>query len=64
MFGGYGHGGGPGGFSGAERSKMMFADDMDEEDFDDEDYGTDEDYDDEEEEISATDSELLAMQQY
>lgn len=59
----FGAGGGYGGFSGAERSKMMFAD-MDEEDFDEEDYGTD-DYDDEDEEdISATDSELLAMEQY
>jgi hypothetical protein len=40
---------------------MMFAD-MDEDDFEDEEYGTD-DYDDEEE-ISATDSELLQMQAY
>ena len=62
MFGAGGYGG-QGGFSGAEHSKMMFAD-MDEDDFDEEDYGTD-DYDDEgEEDISATDSELIAMEQY
>ena len=57
--GGYG---GAGGFAGAEHSRMMFAD-MDEDDLDEDDYGTDE-YDDEDEEISATDSELLAMEQY
>lgn len=57
MFGASGYGG----FSGAERSKMMFADmDMDEDDFDEDDYGSDE-YDDEDE-ISATESELLAME--
>ena len=68
MFGGgYGAGGGPGGFvsgggfGGAEHSKMMFAD-MDEEEFDEDDYGTE--YDDEEEDISATESELLQMEAY
>ncbi len=64
--GGYGAGGGSGGFvsgggfSGAEHSKMMFAD-MGEEDFEsEEDYGTD-DYEDEED-PSVTESELLQLQ--
>ena len=60
MFGAGGYGG-VGGFSGAERSRMMLAD-MDEDEFDEDDYGTD-DYDDSQE-ISATDSELLALAQY
>ena len=49
-----------GGFSQAEQSKMMFAN-MDEDEFDDDDY----DYDDEDdygEDISATESEIIAMQ--
>lgn len=69
MFGGgYGVGGGPGGFvsgggfSGAERSQMMFPDMDDEDEFQDEDYGTE--YDDEDEDdYTATESELLAMEQ-